>query len=100
TAPGAIARYIVPKGSIAVNGVSLTVPDCNPEGTWFKAAVIPHSFAMTNLQHLQPGERVNLEADLLGKYTEKFLRLPQSSLRGSGALEPITAEFLAEHGFS
>ncbi|HEY9846659.1 MAG TPA: riboflavin synthase [Candidatus Caenarcaniphilales bacterium] len=100
TAPGAIARYIVPKGSIAVNGVSLTVSDCNPEGTWFKTAVIPHSFATTNLQHLQPGERVNLEADLLGKYTEKFLRLPQSSLRGSGALEPITAEFLAEHGFS
>lgn len=110
TAPAAIARYIIPKGSIAVNGISLTVADCNPEGTWFKVAVIPHSFEITNLQYLQPGSSVNLEADLLGKYVEKFLRLGDSTPEefspaqlqekpGEVASQGITPEFLAEHGF-
>lgn len=99
TAPAIIGRYIISKGSIAVNGVSLTVADCNPEGTWFKAAVIPHSYATTNLQDLQPDSPVNLEADLLGKYAEKFLRLPNSSLEQSTSTTAVTAEFLAEHGF-
>lgn len=111
-----IARYIIPKGSITVNGISLTVADCNPEGTWFKVAVIPHSFAMTNLQYLQPGSSVNLEADLLGKYVEKFVRLGNSASEestqwsngnpaplpdkpGEVASQAITPEFLAEHGF-
>ncbi len=116
TAPAAIARYIIPKGSIAVNGVSLTVADCNPEATRFKVAVIPHSFAATNLRYLQPGSLVNLEADLLGKYVEKFLRSSHnghlshavaveapndsSSLLGRDLTsQAITPEFLAEHGF-
>lgn len=99
TAPTAVGRYILSKGSIAVNGVSLTVADCNAEGTWFKAAVIPHSFATTNLQVLQPDSPVNLEADLLGKYAEKFLRLSHSTLEQPTATTTVTPEFLAEHGF-
>lgn len=114
TAPAAIARYIILKGSIAVNGISLTVADCTPEATWFKVAVIPHSFAATNLHYLRPGSLVNLEADLLGKYVEKFLRLGHDGYsNGSAAVEApgdsllrqdlnsqsITPEFLAEHGF-
>jgi len=99
TAPATVGRYIISQGSIAVNGVSLTVADCNPEGTWFKAAVIPHSFATTNLQDLQPDSPVNLEADLLGKYAEKFLRLHGSTLEPSTATTIVTPEFLAEHGF-
>jgi riboflavin synthase len=70
----AVARYIVSKGSIAVNGISLTVADCDPIGTWFTVAVIPHTYAETNLCHLKPGSWVNLEGDILGKYVEKFLR--------------------------
>jgi len=99
TASTSLGRYIVAKGSIAVNGVSLTVADCNPEGTWFKAAVIPHSFASTNLQVLQPGSLVNLEADLLGKYAEKLLKLPSPHLERSASSVDVTPEFLAEHGF-
>jgi riboflavin synthase len=104
-----VARYIVPKGSIAINGVSLTVADCSPTGSWFRVAVIPLTYAETNLQYLQPGSSVNLEGDVLGKYVEKFLRLGATSHQGAIAdLETITAmngtgdltpAFLAEHGY-
>jgi riboflavin synthase len=101
--PGAIARYIVPKGSIAVNGISLTVSECNPQGNWFKVAVIPHSFAHTNLRYLRIGSPVNLETDLLGKYADKLLDSQRSSSlspeAGESPLSGISAEFLAEHGF-
>ena len=101
--PMEIAPYIVPKGSIAVNGVSLTVADCNAAGTWFKVAVIPHSFAMTNLQTLHSGSLVNLETDLLGKYVAKLMRQDTETTEMGPPLTPntagITLEFLAEHGF-
>jgi riboflavin synthase len=91
-----IVRYLVPKGSIAVNGVSLTIADCDPQGSWFKAAVIPHTYAQTNLSHLQIGSWVNIESDILGKYVEKLLghHVPPSD-----QFEEITPSFLAEHGY-
>lgn len=95
-----VARYILPKGSIAVNGISLTVADCDPSGHWFKVAVIPHTYEETNLKYLHPGSLVNLEGDILGKYVEKFVQ------SGTGnrplANEPpdsLTPAFLAEHGY-
>lgn len=95
-APSVVASHIVSKGSIAVNGISLTVADCNAEGTWFTVAVIPHSFEQTNLQQLRVGHRVNLETDVLSKYVAKFLRTPTQDLH---PLPLISPEFLAEHGF-
>lgn len=103
-----VARYVLPKGSIAVNGISLTVADCDPAGSWFTAAVIPHTYAETNLCDLTPGSWVNLEGDILGKYVEKFLRSGSSSanLVGDAMAETLTImspsispEFLAEHGY-
>lgn len=96
-----VARYIVPKGSIAIDGISLTVADCSDDGRWFQVAVIPHTYAETNLSELQPGALVNLEGDILGKYVEKLLRSgPASSARSQAATSPpITADFLAEHGY-
>lgn len=97
-----VARYVVSKGSIAVNGVSLTIATCNSVGSWFKVAVIPLTYAETNLRYLQPGSPVNLEGDVLGKYVEKFLRLgkpaaePLASLQ---AVSGVTDGFLAEHGY-
>lgn len=91
-----IARYLVPKGSIAVNGVSLTIADCDPHGTWFKAAVIPHTYTQTNLSHLGVGSWVNLEGDILGKYVEKLLG---HQVPASGSLDGISPNFLAEHGY-
>ncbi len=101
-----VARYIVPKGSIAVNGISLTVAECSASGNWFKVAVIPHTYAETNLNQLQPGSPVNLEGDLLGKYVEKFLRLGQADPAVGeleslyyAAEESLSPAFLAEHGY-
>ncbi len=104
-----IAPYIVPKGSIAINGISLTIADCDPDGNRFKVAVIPHTYEETNLKSLKPGDSVNIEADILGKYVAKFLRshLYRSSDSIPGwdqapslsTLEQITPEFLAEHGY-
>lgn len=100
---GQISRYIVPKGSIAINGVSLTVAACNQEGSWFKVAVIPHSYASTNLQFLVVGSRVNLEGDILGKYVEKFLRITPLTDAALGSYDAnsvdISLSFLAEHGY-
>lgn len=91
-----IARYVVPKGSIAVNGISLTVADCSASGDWFTVAVIPVTYAETNLQNLEPQQAVNLEGDLLGKYTEKFLNLRPTI----SATEDISLDFLAEQGYA
>lgn len=98
-----ISRYIIPKGSIAVNGVSLTISDCSPDGTEFTVAVIPHTYSETNLQFLRSGNWVNLEGDILGKYVEKFLRLdakePNSTLHSKPDAALISPDFLAEHGY-
>ncbi len=67
-----IGELLVPKGSIAVDGVSLTLLD--PEPTAFSVALIPHTLAATTLGDRRPGDRVNLEADVLGKYVRHYLR--------------------------
>jgi riboflavin synthase len=89
-----LGRYILPKGSIAINGVSLTIADCTEDGTQFMVAVIPHSFANTNLQHLALNQSVNIETDMLGKYVAKLLGHPSHQTQPE-----ITPDFLAEHGF-
>ena len=90
-----IGRYLVSKGSIAVNGISLTIAECAPDGSWFSAAVIPHTYAETNLSYLQAGDLVNLESDILGKYVDRLVsqRLPHNQE------EEISLSFLAEHGY-
>lgn len=98
-APPEVLRYVVPKGSIAVDGISLTVIGRQPQG--FTLATIPHTLAQTTLGFRKVGERVNLEADILGKYVEAFLR-PREEGPSPGHQEPsspLTWAFLAEHGF-
>ncbi len=99
TTTKAIARYIVPKGSIAVNGISLTIADYDDARQWFKVAVIPLTYAETNLCYLQPGNAVNLEGDILGKYAAKSLYSGSSdSLTRNGNSE-LSSSFLAENGY-
>ncbi len=70
-----LARYIVSKGSIAVDGVSLTIgPD--PSGGRFRVFIIPHTWETTTLGRLSPGSRVNIEVDVMAKYAERFGGLP------------------------
>ncbi len=67
------AHLIVPKGSICVNGVSLTVVDCTVDE--FSVTIIPYTYEHTNFHRLQPGDKVNLEYDILGKYLTRMKRL-------------------------
>lgn len=81
-------KYIVYKGSIAVNGVSLTVS--KSEKNIFSVAIIPHTLENTNLKDLRVGDLVNIETDILGRYVEKFLSTQNNN---------ITEDFLKENGF-
>jgi riboflavin synthase alpha subunit len=91
-APPEVLPYLLRKGSVAVDGVSLTVAAV--DGAGFAAALVPHTLDRTTLRALRPGDRVNLEADLLGKWVRRLLE-------ERGALPPskVTRELLAEEGF-
>jgi len=69
--PPEIARYLVFKGSVAVEGISLTI--ANLADDYFEVAIIPKTWELTNLSHLKPGDSVNLEVDVIGKYVERLL---------------------------
>jgi len=86
-APQNIMRYMVEKGFIAVDGVSLTVVECDASS--FKVSLVGYTIANTNLGDRKVGDVVNLEVDIIAKYVER--------LHGGGSA--ITMEFLAEHGF-
>ena len=92
-------RYVCEKASVAVDGISLTVAGCSRDGAGFWLAVIPHTWTSTTLQDRRPGDGVNLEADLLAKYTERLLAA--GPLRGSGSSNeaPLTSGWLAEQGW-
>jgi len=92
-APAALAKYIAAKGSICVDGVSLTVNAV--AGATFDINVIPHTAAQTTFASFLPGRCVNLEVDVLARYLE---RLSQSR-HAVDAASNITPEFLAQHGF-
>jgi riboflavin synthase len=77
SSPPEVAPYLVPKGSVTVQGVSLTVVDVGDDH--FTVAVIPHTFAVTTLATLGPGARVNLEADIIAKYVQRLLRAGEAS---------------------
>jgi riboflavin synthase len=87
----ALCRYIVEKGSVAVDGISLTVNACTDKT--FEVSVIPHTAEVTTLGSTQVGHRVNIETDLIGKYVERFTR------RAQGVGSHIDEEMLAKAGF-
>lgn len=94
TAPAQVLRYVVEKGSIAIDGISLTV--ARVETDRFAVSVIPHTAAVTLLGQRRTGDRVNLESDLVGKYVERLLRTtPEEKQQES----KLTMEFLSQHGF-
>ncbi len=86
-----LLRYIVEKGSIAIDGISLTVA-CVDEGC-FKVSIIPHTMEATTLPERKAGDAVNLECDIIGKYVEKLMEGANRIPHG------ITEEFLRENGF-
>jgi len=87
--PKSVSRYVVPKGSIAVDGISLTVNAC--DGDEIQMTLIPYTLEKTTLINKRVGDQVNLEADVLGKYVEKLMEGRESG--------KVTVSFLREHGF-
>jgi len=88
--PEKICAYMVPKGSVAVNGVSLTINEVFKNG--FKVGIIPYTLEKTNLGELKAGDEANIEADVLGKYVARLLG---KDISGGG----VTEELLAQAGF-
>jgi len=88
--PAELARYVIFKGSLSIEGISLTV--AKVEGQRVTAAIIPHTVEMTNLSSLDSGNPVNLEVDMIAKYVEKMMR-------GESANSSITLEKLVRAGF-
>ena len=87
-----ILKYVIHKGSIAVDGISLTVQHADDKA--FKIAVIPHTRDSTTLQGRKVGYKVNIECDIIGKYIEKLIKWDQKSTR-----KGVTFEYLLENGF-
>lgn len=96
-----VMRYVVPHGSITVDGISLTVVEADE--TLFSVSIIPHTLAETVLEGKKPGDEVNLECDVLGKYIERLLSYGSVSAAGAptgrGKSGGLTGSFLADHGF-
>ena len=93
--PAGLGKYIIEKGSIAIDGTSLTVNSC--DDTTFSIVVIPHTLEVTLLGAVRQGDPVNIEVDLIGKYVEKMLQAePADPQKPEGGINP---EFLNRHGF-
>jgi riboflavin synthase len=92
--PEDIARYVVPKGSITIDGISLTVARWIASTRIAEVAVIPYTYEHTNIRDRKPGDGVNLEADIFGKYVERYLEA-----RDSSSASTLTIRELIEQGF-
>lgn len=91
--PAEYARYLVAKGSVAIDGISLTINAA--ESNKFSVSIIPHTLKETTLAECKSGDQVNIETDILGKYVERLLGVEKGPDRSS----KLTSEFLAKHGF-
>jgi riboflavin synthase len=95
--PDFLSRYMIPKGSVAIDGISLTINSC--ENQSFNVSIIPHTAKITTLGLKETGARVNIETDMLGKYVEKFLSgrgRDSEEKRGATSLD---MQFLSKTGF-
>ena len=93
------SKYIVDKGSICVNGISLTIAKSDKKGEIFTIAIIPHTWHNTNLKNLSIGDSVNLEADALIKYVEKLLMFKKNKKENYFS-EEISSDWLKENGWN
>ncbi|UFJ41207.1 riboflavin synthase [Brevibacillus humidisoli] len=91
-----LLRYMVPRGSVAVDGISLTITDVTAEG--FSLSIIPHTLSHTNLQGKQAGDTVNLECDMIAKYVNRLIDWQQGEKKPPGK-SGMNVDFLRQHGF-
>ena len=95
--PASLGPFVIPQGSVAVDGVSLTIVDCGED--WFEVSLIPHTWDVTVLSRKQAGGRVNVETDVLGKYVHRLLHCGGQTDKTKPAAKPIDTGFLLKHGF-
>lgn len=93
SAPESVTRHMIEKGSVAIDGISLTINSC--EASRFEVGIIPHTAKITTIGLKSVGDRVNIETDMIGKYVEKFLKPVQPSAEKTG----LDMNFLAKTGF-
>ncbi|QGT99607.1 Riboflavin synthase eubacterial/eukaryotic [Candidatus Syntrophocurvum alkaliphilum] len=93
-APEHVLKYIIPKGSIAIDGISLTVVDVFAES--FSVSVIPHTATITTLGQKDTGDKVNLETDIIGRYIERLILNNKGEIKDQSKID---LNFLSEHGF-
>lgn len=98
-----ILRYVVEKGSIAIDGISLTVAELAADA--FEVSIIPHTIEQTTLSHRKPGDAVNLENDVVGKYVQRLLHgacttpTEREAANASASPSPLSLSYLSAHGF-
>lgn len=97
TFPKEFGRYVIEKGSITINGISLTVNSCTDDS--FEVSIIPHTLKITGLGDLKRGRKVNIEVDIIGKYVEKMLQPGDTKDGQKTSNSGINPAFLAENGF-
>lgn len=90
-------RHIIAKGSVTIDGISLTVVDTTADS--FTVSIIPHTLAETALQYRQSGSIVNIETDIIGKYVDHLLHYRENSMDKKSESSKLSAAYLAEHGF-
>lgn len=95
-----LLKYVIPRGSICIDGISLTVVDVNDNS--FSVSIIPHTLAETSLQDRKAGDQVNLEADVIGKYVERLMGVRATdATRGRAATSSrLSLAFLQDNGFA
>ena len=98
TVPANLQHYIAKKGSITINGVSLTVNSV--ENNLFDINVIPHTFEVTTLGKLKVNDQVHIEVDLIARYLERLLTGKSTDIKDAEAPSTLSSAFLAEHGFA
>ena len=95
--PESLSRYMVKKGSVAVDGISLTINNCGRDS--FNVSIIPHTAKLTTMGLSKVGNPVNIETDMIGKYVERFVNKMQYSDREKEAGQSVDMQFLAKTGF-
>ena len=95
--PESLSRYMVKKGSVAVDGISLTINNCGRDS--FDVSIIPHTSKLTTMGVSKVGDPVNIETDMIGKYVERFVNKMQYSDREKETGQSVDMQFLAKTGF-
>jgi riboflavin synthase len=95
--PAGLARYMIPKGSVAIDGISLTINSCDRQS--FSVSIIPHTAKWTTIGLKDAGDPVNIETDMLGKYVDKFINTREKEGREEQDSGSLDMQFLVKTGF-